>query len=196
MGVGHMARTCQRLERGDSRHRRRHLQSVCNKKNGGNERWDAELIKAIQGTPQQPDPGKIGIGIPIGFRFEVKPTEVDVQPVREMTEPMARRRGITQTELDKYGFTEGCPGCIAKQRGEVAKKGHSEACRKRIEDMMRQNDEDKKKIEAADDRISHQIARKLEQEEKKRKTAEEDADQRKDAMQDGEMRERTLIVCP
>ena len=134
-----------------------------------NERWDAELIQTIQGTPQQPDPGKSGIAIPIGFRFESKLTEVDVQPVREMMEPMARRRGITQTELEKYGFTVGCPGCIAKQKGEVAKKGHSEACRKRIEDMMRQDEKDWKKIEAADDRISHQIARRLEQEEKEKK---------------------------
>ena len=128
-----------------------------------NERWDAELIQTIQGTPQQPDPGKSGIVIPIGFRFESKPIEVDAQPVREMAEPMARRRGITHLELEKYGFTAGCPGCTAKQRGEVAKKGHSEACRKRIEDMMRQDEKDRKKVEAADDRISHQIARRLEQ---------------------------------
>ena len=60
-----------------------------------------------------------------------------------MTEPMARRRVITQMELEKYGFTAGCPGCIAKQRGEVAKRGHSEACRKRIEDMVRQDVEDR-----------------------------------------------------
>ena len=111
-----------------------------------NERWDTELIQTIQGTPQQPDPGKSGIAIPIGFRFESKPAEVGVQPVREMMEPMARRRGITQTELEKYGFTEGCPGCIAKQRGEVAKKGHSEACRKRIENLMRQDEGDRKRL--------------------------------------------------
>ena len=41
-------------------------------------------------------------------------------------------------------------------------------------------------IEAADDRISHQIARTLEQEEKKRKTAEECTDQAKDDMHDEE----------
>ena len=119
-----------------------------------------------------------------------------MQPTREMTEPTARRRGITQIELEKYGFTEGCPGCIAKQRGEVAKKGHSEACRKRIENLMRQDEGDRKKIEAADDRISHHIARRLEQEEKKRKTAEEAVEKQEDAMQEGGKEEEEEDVMP
>ena len=63
--------------------------------------------------------------------------------MKEMAEPAARRRVITQLELEKYGFTLGCPGCLAKQRGEVAKRGHSEACRKRIEGMTRHDSEDK-----------------------------------------------------
>ena len=32
-----------------------------------NERWDADLIQAIQGTPQQPDPVKSGIAYPCWF---------------------------------------------------------------------------------------------------------------------------------
>ena len=109
------------------------------------ERWDAELIRNMQGIPQQPDPGKKGIIIPINVRFETNTAEGEAHPVKEVTEPMARRRGITQTELEKYGFTPGCPGCVAKQRGDIAKKRHSEACRKRIEDMMRQDSEDRKR---------------------------------------------------
>ena len=91
-----------------------------------------------------------------------------MQPAKEMTEPASRRRGITQTDLDKYGLTPGCPGCLAKQRGEIAKRGHSEACRKRIEDMMRQDGDDRRKIEAADERITQQIARRIEKEEKRK----------------------------
>ena len=132
------------------------------------ERWDPEFIRSMQGIPQQPDPKKKGITIPISFRFESMTTETETHPVKEVTEPMARRRGITQTELEKYGFTPGCPGCIAKQRGEVAKRGHSEACRKRIEDMMRQDGDDRRKIEAADERITHQIARRIEKDEKRK----------------------------
>ena len=132
------------------------------------ERWDPEFIRSMQGIPQQPDPKRKGITIPISFRFESMTTEIETHPVKEPTEPTARRRGMTQTELDKYGFTPGCPGCIAKQRGEIAKRGHSEACRKRIEDMMRQDGDDRRKIEAADERITHQIARRIEKEENRK----------------------------
>ena len=57
---------------------------------------------------------------------------------------MARRRVITQAELDKYGYTPGCPGCLARQQGVVARRGHWESCRKRIEAMMREDEVDKK----------------------------------------------------
>ena len=56
-------------------------------------------------------------------------------------EPVPRRQGITETELDKYGYTPGCPGCIAKQKGMTAKKGHNEVCRKRIEALMKEDAE-------------------------------------------------------
>ena len=124
------------------------------------------MIRSIRGTPQQPDPEKKGIRVPISVRFEAKEEDTQAHPAREPEEPAVRRRGITQLELDKYGFTPGCPGCLAKQRGEVAKKGHSEACRKRIEDLMREDVEDKKKIEKSDERITHQIARRIEQEDR------------------------------
>ena len=140
------------------------------------ERWDAEFIRNIRGIPQQPDPKRKGATIPISFKFESISTEGETHPSKEIPEPMSRRRGITQIELEKYGFTPGCPGCLAKQRGEIAKRGHSEACRKRIEDMMRQDGEDRKKIEAADERITRQVARRIEQEEKK-KMSEDIADQ-------------------
>ena len=110
------------------------------------ERWESELIRSLQGTPQQPDPKRKGIIVPISFRFEAKAAEVQVQPVKENDEPASRRRGITQADLDKYGLTPGCPGRLAKQRGEIAKRGHSDACRRRIEDMMKDDVDDRKRL--------------------------------------------------
>ena len=110
------------------------------------ERWDSELVKYLQGTPQQPDSRKKGLTVPISFRFEARANEAQAQPAKDVTEPMIRRRVITQIELEKCGFTPGCPGCLAKQRGDVAKRGHSEACRKRIESMMREDVGDKRKL--------------------------------------------------
>ena len=67
----------------------------------------------------------------------------------------------------------------------MAKKGHSEACRRRIEDMMREDADDKKKLEASDERITHQIARRLEQEDRKRKP-EPEVPTEPDQMREGE----------
>ena len=39
------------------------------------ERWDPDFIKNLQGIPQQPDPRKRGIAVPISFRFESKLVE-------------------------------------------------------------------------------------------------------------------------
>ena len=64
-----------------------------------------------------------------------------------ISEPLVRRTPITQHEIDKYGMTPGCEGCEAKSRGEVTRRGHSERCRNRIEEAMRNYDADKKKIE-------------------------------------------------
>ena len=148
------------------------------------ERWDSEFIRSLQGTPQQPDPRRRGTTVPISFRFEAKAAEVQVQPAKEMAEPASRRRGITQTDLDKYGLTPGCPGCLAKQRGEIAKRGHSEACRRRIEGMMKDDVDDRRKIEASEERITHHIARRIEREERKRKAGEEDSGKQEFDMQD------------
>ena len=54
-----------------------------------------------------------------------------VQPRREEVAPRQYyiRRKV---ELVLYGYTEGCPGCDAA-KGDSAPKGHSDACRSRIE---------------------------------------------------------------
>ena len=36
----------------------------------GEERWDAEMIQQIQGTPQRPDPNKAGLVIPVQLQFD------------------------------------------------------------------------------------------------------------------------------
>ena len=64
------------------------------------ERWDDELIRSLQGTPQQPDPRRKGITVPISFKFEDKAVDAPVQTTKEFAEPSARRRGITRADLE------------------------------------------------------------------------------------------------
>ena len=61
-----------------------------------------------------------------------------------ITEPQMRQAGprrmrFDMEDLDKYGHTIGCPGCRAKNRGEVG-VNHNEDYRRRIEETIRVND--------------------------------------------------------
>lgn len=56
--------------------------------------------------------------------------------VESRTKGFKKRAHIRRAvELRQYGFTEGCPGCEAASKG-ARELGHSEACRRRIEAKM------------------------------------------------------------
>ena len=85
------------------------------------ERLDKKEIENLRGTPQQPDPNRKGIRVPVVIRPGEAEGEPD--PISEPTEPAVRRRVISRTEMDKYGYMPSCPGCDAKARGEIARMG-------------------------------------------------------------------------
>ena len=101
-------------------------------------------------------------------------------------EPLTRRMPITHKEIEKYGYTDGCPGCDAKKRGEVARRGHSEKCRRRIEGKMKEDEEGRRKMEKTEERITHRMARDLEKADKKRKAEEEKKDPKEAEAEDME----------
>ena len=90
----------------------------------------------MQGTAQQPDPTRPGVGIPIKVRLS-EPAHVDEaipnQPARQEQGP--RRMRIMPYILEKYGFAEGCEG--HKQAGLQGARDHSETCRVRIMEAIR-----------------------------------------------------------
>ena len=114
------------------------------------DRWSAEEVAGLKGTPQQPSPTKVGLHIPtrlpadtaIGGGTDGTAAEGGEDPdIPEETapapDPLVRRTPITHKEIDKYGSTPGCVGCEAKARGDVTRGGHSDKCRRRIEEEMR-----------------------------------------------------------
>ena len=146
------------------------------------DRWNAEEVAAMRGTPQQPNPLKMGLHIPTRLPMDAAlggGTDGDAVegggdagiPEDEVliSEPLVRRTPITQKEIDKYGMTPGCEGCEAKSRGEVTRRGHSERCRNRIEEAMKNDDSDKKKLDKAAERMTHKIAKDIENKDRKRK---------------------------
>ena len=77
-----------------------------------------------------------------------------------------------EVEIEKYGTTPDCPGCIAILRG-VRAQAHSEACRRRIEGRMREDDDlSKRRLEEARMRVEKRPGESLESEEKRDRKAE------------------------
>ena len=129
------------------------------------ERWDKELVLAINGTPRTPGPTRKypdkleaklvdedGLGPPRGSkptasqaeRANVTVPEPEVRGPR-LFEP--RRFRITDRLMKKYGMSDDCKGCSAKRQGLPADiagdRAHSTACRQRFEERMRADDKDK-----------------------------------------------------
>ena len=117
------------------------------------QRWDPVMIKEMKGTPQQPDPSKPGGQIPVRIRFDeaAKLVPEETKPARVETE--LRRFRITTPMLERYGFTEGCQGCRFKQAGLKDGRGHSETCRTRLMEAMKEDEEGRKVL----DRETHRI---------------------------------------
>ena len=74
---------------------------------------------------------------------------------------------IKKEDLEKFGYSAGCPDCKAILRG-TARQGHSEACRSRIETELR----DDPRMKSQKKRQEEFLANKLEKQEEKRRKVE------------------------
>ena len=102
-------------------------------------RWDSTLVKSLQGTPWQPTPGRNDESIQVKVRL----AEEGSQPILPDPDGLAapkpeikRRARISRTDVIRVGFTIGCPGCTAINRGEKEAQNHTEECRARIEKAL------------------------------------------------------------
>ena len=130
------------------------------------ERWNKDLIAAVRGTPQQPDPRRQGFRVPIRVSFD-EPTSDGVPPPPVVSEDRPRdirRMNITSKLLEKYGFTEGCEGCRFKRAnlGEIRK--HSEACRARLMEAMDGDDWGRAAKAYEEERLTKRLAERVQRE--------------------------------
>ena len=137
--------------------------------NGG--RWSKVDFDKFVGVPWELYPGVKGsTEMQCRVRLPRDPTEIS-RPVKGKDEYVPRRFRIQKSDLEKHGYTAGCPGCRAANRGLQA-TAHSEGCRARIQ----------KELEAAgDERLERENARaftyfgdKVEEEENRGKRARPD----------------------
>jgi hypothetical protein len=127
--------------------------------NGG--RWSVTEFDKFVGVPWEPYPGAKG-----GFELKSKvrlPTEHAelTETVTGKSDFVRRRFRIKKDDLEKFGYTTGCPGCRAVNRGTTA-ANHSEECRSRIAAEL------EKVGDARLERETERLFEHLEEEEKKK----------------------------
>ena len=135
-------------------------------------RWNATNLDMVGGTPWAPsledaagDETMPAVEIPM----EIENPEIARPPVVD-EDVVPRRLYIKTRDVEKHGYTAGCKGCVAMLRGGRGVP-HSEACRKRLTEMIAQSDEGRARKEAADRRRDDYLARTVEKSDKKRKLA-------------------------
>ena len=138
------------------------VQSRALKRRPPEDRWDKEgLLKvhAIELQPNGPhsEDKRIHIRAPV-FNDDVAE---DSLPPRLDANPEGRPRRVYMTRSsfgpEGFGYTEGCPGCLNIKRGGGRAVTHSDRCRKRVEEIMRQDPAKSQRLQAAEKRITEVV---------------------------------------
>ncbi|MDA8582757.1 reverse transcriptase domain-containing protein [bacterium] len=107
------------------------------------ERWNAEAIRGLRGTPQQPDPSRPGMQIPVHLEDDDDRDESLRERDYEEAEPVGTRRlQIRRWMVRKYGESEDCAGCVsAVEAGNAPKREHTDSCRARFVELLSKDEE-------------------------------------------------------
>ena len=100
------------------------------------ERWDAEAITEMKGTPARPG---ILPGIHILISINIDQDNADGHPIEvtaRQEEKRARRVYLKAEDFELHGYTEGCDGCSRLKTGGMDARPHTETCRTRIEEEL------------------------------------------------------------
>ena len=101
------------------------------------QRWSADRIKSLQGTPWQPIPGRNDEAIPVRVHLAEEGSVLpNPSSIGEPRPEIKRRARISRSDVIRVGYTIGCPGCRAISRGEKEAQNHTEECRARIEKAL------------------------------------------------------------
>ena len=117
------------------------------------EKWCAETLKNITGTPWKPsdydDSDKIRVRMP-------EPVVLEPEAITRGGDVEPRRFKIEKRDLEKYGHTRHCPGCYASLN-KKGHKPHTVQCRARMMIDMEKDDIDSKRVEEHRDKENRWI---------------------------------------
>ena len=127
-------------------------------------RWDPERALMIRATPRCPapsgrDPEKLESKVVDEIEADVKdvdrsrvherPDEVADDPIPREGSHDPRNFRITAQVLKKYGYTDDCEGCLRKATGNDDHRPHTPGCRRRLADLMMEDERDRNQVDAA-----------------------------------------------
>ena len=111
------------------------------------DRWDSAEIQNMRGAQWKLEGEDEALAVV--FREHDQAGAEEPLPVRRPEAPVPRRLRLTKTDLDCHGYTTGCPGCeaqLANRRsgGHLISTVHTEECRARLLEAMRQTPQGEK----------------------------------------------------
>ena len=92
-----------------------------------------ELALAVPWGKSEDDPKMVG--------ERIKSEVVTMDKYREKLEaeehvPLPKRVYMSRENVEEFGFTARCPGCVSLHQG-TARQAHTENCRRRIEEELK-----------------------------------------------------------
>ena len=123
------------------------------KRRPADQRWSLEMIQSIAGSLQEPTPGSGQRRIQAYARIapDEAPRSTTYAPAPDIEEPEVRAAQIRQDEVRAHGGTPGCLGCKAIAMGK-GRNAHTFECRRRFEELLRQDAKSKLRFDRAAER--------------------------------------------
>ena len=113
------------------------------------ERWNVGRILEMRATPWPPEGRDNDFDIQVGME---RPAEmVPRDPGEVLMENKAARTYLRRADFEQWGLSEGCPGCRYLRTGQGRQQAHSEACRRRIQGLLKGDSAGSVRLAAADD---------------------------------------------
>ena len=135
------------------------------------ERWSAQAIREMQGTPARPNPNMPGNDVPVQIHVPIEiegPAIPHPEPARN--EDGARRTYLKAKDFEKHGYSENCEGCRRLRTRGMGARPHTEECRSRMEALLKEEENPRwmRAKNRADEKVWEEMLRQQRAEEEKK----------------------------
>ena len=110
--------------------------------------WDVIDFEKLKGLPWEMVSTSVRLPRPVTADKEAAGPPLPARAERA-PEVAPRRRYVLAADIEEFGETAGCPGCLAlRERGTTSGRSHNEECRSRIGELLERRLEGKARMDA------------------------------------------------